>query len=111
MIGNGRLEWRAMPKIERIDRLHIIMTVKQDMRASAIFGPAVDFGDDRRMAGRRPDIRRETECCDIPGQMIGSRLAISGKGRIGRDRLDPQQGKQPLEAVIQIGIDAIENRL
>src|SRR5258708_469831 len=43
--------------------------------------------------------------------MIGRRLAISGKGRIGRDRFDPQQGKQPLEAVIEIGIDAVEDRL
>ncbi len=63
------------------------------------------------MTGGRPDVGGETECRDIPGQMIGSRLAISGKGRIGRDRLDPQQRKQPLEAVIEIGIDVIEDRL
>jgi hypothetical protein len=43
--------------------------------------------------------------------MIGSRLAISGKGRIGGDRFDPQQGKQPLEAVVEIGIDAVKDRL
>jgi hypothetical protein len=89
-----------MPKIERIDRLHIIMTVEQDMRTPLIFAPAIDPGDDRRMTGGRPDVGCETERCDIPGQMIGSRLAISGKSRIGRDRLDPQQAKQPLKAVI-----------
>ena len=107
----GRLERRTMPEIERIDRLHIVVTVEQHMRPPAIFGPAVDLGDDRRMTGRRPDLGGETERRDIPGQMIGGRLAVAGKGRIGRDRLDPQQGKQPLEAVVEIGIDAIEDRL
>ena len=43
--------------------------------------------------------------------MIGGRLAIAGEGRIGRDRLDPQQRKQPFEAVVEIGVDMIEDRL
>jgi hypothetical protein len=43
--------------------------------------------------------------------MIGGRRAISGIGGIGRDRLDPQQGKRPLGAVVEIGIDAIKDRL
>ena len=59
----------------------------------------------------RPHLRLEAERCDILGEMIGGRLAIAGKGRIGRDRLDPQQRKQPLEAVVEIGIDAVEDRL
>ena len=33
------------------------------------------------------------------------------RGGIGRDRLDPQQGEQPLQSVVEIGIDAIEDRL
>src|ERR1700682_5623151 len=73
--------------------------------------PAAGFGDDGGMTGRRPDLRLKTKCRDILGKMIGRRLAISGKGRIGRDRFDPQQGKQALEAVIEIGIDAVEDRL
>src|ERR1700722_2637791 len=111
MVGNRRLEWRSMPEIERIDRLHIVVTVEQYMRPPVILGPAVDPGDDRRVPGPRPDVGGETESCAIPGPMRGGRLAVSCKGRIGRDRLDPQQGKQPLEAVIEIGIDAIEDRL
>jgi len=43
--------------------------------------------------------------------VTGGRLAIAGKGRIGRDRFDPQQRKQPLEAVVEIGVDAVEDRL
>jgi hypothetical protein len=43
--------------------------------------------------------------------MIGGLLAIACESRISRDRFDPQQRKQPLEAVIEIGIDAVEDRL
>ena len=72
---------------------------------------AVALGDDRGMAGGRPDLGREAERRDILGEMIGGRLAIAGEGRIGRDRLDPQQREQPLQAVVEIGVDAIEDRL
>src|SRR5260370_23622047 len=63
------------------------------------------------MRGCRAGGRREAEGRDIPGKKLGRRLAVSGKGRIGRDRLDPQQGEQPFETVVEIGIDAVENRL
>jgi len=63
------------------------------------------------MTGGRPDVCGQTQRCDVFGKMIGSGLAISGKGRIGRNRFDPQQRKQPLEAVVEIGIDAVEDRL
>ena len=74
-------------------------------------GAAVRFGDDRGMSRRRPHLGVEAERRDILGKMIGGRLAIAGEGRIGRDRLDPQQRKQPFEAVVEIGVDVIEDRL
>ena len=98
-----------MPQIERIDRLHIVVTVKQHVRPPVL--AAVGFGDDGGVTGRRPDLGRKPECRDIAGEMIGRRPAIAGKGRIGRDRLDAQQGKQPLQAVVEITVDAIEDRL
>ena len=63
------------------------------------------------MPAGRPHLGRKAERSDILRQMIGGRLAIAGESRIGRDRLDPQQREQPLEAVVEIGIDAIEDRL
>ena len=111
MIGDGRFEWRTMPKIERVDRLHVIVTVEQNVRPRPAISFAVVPGDDGRMTRGRPNVGRKIERRDIPGQVISRRLAISGEGRIGRDRFDPQQGKQPLEAVIEIGIDVVEDRL
>jgi hypothetical protein len=72
---------------------------------------AIGLGDDRGMPCCRPHLGLEAERRDILRKMIGSRLAIASEGRIGRDRLDPQQRKQPLEAVVEIGVDVIENRL
>ena len=111
MVGHGRFEWRTVPEIERVDRLHIVVTVEQHVRPSIARPVAVGFGDDRGVARRRPDFGCEAERGDIPGEVIGGRLAIAREGGIGGDRLDPQQAEQPLQTVVEIGIDAIEDRL
>src|SRR5262249_55054420 len=49
-VGRGRdsrRERRLLPQIERVDRLHVVVAVEQDVRALAI--AAVAFGDDDRM--------------------------------------------------------------
>ena len=109
VVGDGGLERRAMPEIERIDRLHVVVAVEQHMRPP--FAAAVGLGDDGGMTGGRPDLGGKAERRDVGGEMIGRRLAVAGKGGIGRDRLDPQQRKQPLQAVVEIGVDAVEDRL
>ena len=43
--------------------------------------------------------------------MIRGRLAIAGKGGIGRDRLDTQEREQPLKTIVEIGVDAVKNGL
>src|SRR5277367_1799573 len=63
------------------------------------------------MPVRRPDFAAQSDRGDILRKMIGSRLAFAGEGRIGRNRLDPQQRKQPLEAVVEIRVDALEDLL
>jgi hypothetical protein len=109
VIGDDGFERRPVPQIERIDRLHIVMAIEQHMWPA--IGAAIGFGDDGGMPGGRPHLGLEAQRRDVLGQMIGRRLAIAGKGRVGRDRLDPQQCEQPLEAVVEIGIDAVEHRL
>ena len=63
------------------------------------------------MTGGRPHFGFKPQRRDIGREMIRRRLAIPGKGGIGGNRFDPQQRKQPLQGVVEIGIDAIENRL
>ena len=111
MIGHDGFERRAVPEIQRIDRLHIIVPVEQHMRPRFSVSLAIAFRNDRGMALGWPHLGFEAEAGDVLGQMIGGRLAILREGGIGRDRLDAEQRKQPLQAVVEIGIDAIENLL
>jgi hypothetical protein len=108
MFGHDRLEGRPVPQIERIDGLHVVMAVEQHVRArgAVAVAPAEDGGVSRG----RPHLGRKTDGRDVPCEMVRGLPAILHKGRIGRDRLDPQQCEQPLEAVVEIGIDAVEDR-
>src|ERR1700732_193 len=73
MAGDRRLERRTMPKIERIDRLHVVMTVEQHMRSPFAVSLAVGLGDDGGMTGRRPDFGRKAKRRNIFRKMIGRR--------------------------------------
>src|SRR4051794_19132079 len=107
MVGHNRLEWRTVPELERIDGLHIIVAVEQHMRTAARDALA----DDRGMAGGWPHFSGNAEARDVPGKMLGRRLAIGREGRIGGDRLDPQQREQALQAVVELLIDVGEHGL
>ncbi len=115
VIGNNWFERRTVPEIERVDRLHIVVTIEQHVRpgptVSLALPVAIRLGNDGGVARRRPDFGRQTERGDILGEVIGGRLAICREGGIGGDRLDPQQAEQPLQTIIEIGIDAVEDRL
>ncbi len=89
MVGHHRFERRPVPEIERIDRLHVIVSVEQHART----GVAVALGDDRRMAGGRPHVGGKPERSDVFRQMVGGLLAIAGEGGIGRDRFNAKQGE------------------
>ena len=106
---DGRFERRPSPQIQRIDWLNIVVAIEQDMRPRSII--AVALGDDRGMPRRRANLGAEFQRRDIGGEMIGRRLAVSGKCRIGGDRFDTQQRKQPLQTVVEIGVDVVEDRL
>ena len=51
----------------------------------------------------------EPETAEILGNELRGRTALRRKGRIGRDRLNAQEREQPLEAVVELGIDPLEN--
>ncbi len=92
-------------RFERIDRLHVVVAVEQHV------GPAAlrVVGDDHRMAGRGARGGVKALARQVIDQPFGGALALRGKGRIGRDRLDAQQGLEPIEALVEIGIDMGED--
>ncbi len=73
------------------------------------FAAPFDFADHDRMALGRPHAGVEADAAQIPGDELGRGLALVLVGRVGRDRLDPQEVEQPLEALVEIGVDLVEH--
>ena len=89
MVGDDRFERRTVPQVKRIDRLHIVMAVEQNMRACI----SIALTDNRRMSRRWTHVGHKADGRDIRCEMIGSLFAIVGESRIRRDRFDPEQRK------------------
>ena len=94
-----------LPKIKRINRLHVVMAVEQNPGAGAVGRLA----DHDRMACGRPHLGGKTDALEIGRDMLGRRAAVLAVSGIGRDRLNAQQREQSFETLIEIAIDAIEH--
>ena len=84
---DARLERRRLPQIEWIDRLHIIVSVKQNARRATV---ACGLADHDRMAVGRADARLKAEAAQIGRHMLGGCTAVRCVSRVGRYRLDAQ---------------------
>jgi hypothetical protein len=107
MGGDRRLERRVPPQLQRISRLHVVVAVEQDMRPPAAV--AAMLADDGRMPLGRPYLGRKAEARKISSEVIGGLPAIGRVSGVGRDRLDPQQRKQPFETGVELGVDMVEH--
>jgi hypothetical protein len=58
---------------------------------------------------RRPHAGVEAYPREIARDELRRRAAFVLVGRIGRDRLDLEEGEQTIEALIELGIDTIED--
>jgi len=95
----------------RIDRLDIVVAVKQDARPVVRRSRAIALADDDRMAGGRPHHGLEAQAGKILRDKVGGRLAEFLIRAVGRDRRDAHELEQSLDALVDIGIDAVEDRL
>ncbi len=105
---DARRKWRRFPKVEWIDRLHVVMAVEEDARGLAV-GLRTALAHHDRMPSGGPDAGLKTNAGQILGHVFGGRLTLVFVGRIGRDRLDAQEFEQPLEALIEIGVDFLQH--
>jgi len=98
------------PLVERVDRLHVVVTIEEDARLAIGFSVA-GFPDHDRVAFRRPHLGGEADAVQIGGDKFSrgaTGILISG---ISRDRLDAQQREQATKACIQIGINPLQHRI
>ena len=109
---DARLEGRALPFAERIDRLDVVVAVEEHVRAARC---RMVVGDDHRVAVGRAHRGVETETRQLARQPLRRRAHAVAIGRIGGDALDPQEREQPLQArrkvVINLFQDAVEHGL
>src|SRR5215510_13311594 len=105
---DARGKWRRLPKVERIDGLHVVMAIKEDARGFAV-GPLTPLAHHDRMTVGRTDAGFKADAGQVLGHVFGGGLTLLLVGRIGRDRLDAQELEQPLEALIEIGVDFLQD--
>jgi hypothetical protein len=103
---HARLERIAVPQLQRIDRLHVVMAVEQQVRA--VSGQIVSHH--HRVSFGRRHTGVEADPGQVFGQPSGRCLALAIEGGIGRDRLEAQQGEQPLQRLAAVIIEVGENR-
>ena len=99
-----RVEGVALPQLERVDRLHVIMAVNQQMRPVALV-----MRHHHRLARRVAPRGVEAETRKLGHQPVGRGLAVGVIGRIGRDRGDPEQLEQALERRVQSGVNGFQD--
>src|SRR5690625_6957619 len=102
-----RREGAALPKLERVRRLHIVMPVEQQMRSGWI--AAFVMCDHDRVPRRLRNPCLEADPRQISRKPFGCPPAFRGIGRIGRDRLIAHQMKEALERILEIIVQMREN--
>ena len=102
-----RLERRVSPEIQRIDRLHVIVAIEQDVRRLAASG--LDAADNHRTAGGRMLGRLESKIAELRDQPIRGPLAIGEMRGNGGNRGDREKSEQPLERRRLTGVDSGKN--
>ncbi len=113
-LGEARLERRAVPEVQRVDGLHVVMPVEEEMRAfpAILRARLLRMPEDDRMALGRAHAGVKADRGDIRLQMLGGGDAMLLVGRIRRDRRNAQEGKEALdrcvEILIEMGKDFIE---
>ncbi len=99
-----RIERFAIPKIKRINRLHVIVPVEHQVRPGS-----ARVAHHHGMAGGRADVGLDPQRPQIEHQPFGGALAVVAECRVGRDRRDPQQVQQAFGCGGQVGVDAGED--
>ena len=109
-VGPGfelRFERRTAPKVQRVDRLHVIVAIKQNV--GGVPAVRVHMADDHRPPLRRMLGGLESEAAKFTDKPVRRPLAIRKMGGHGRDGGDRQQREQPLERRPLLGVDRGEN--
>ena len=102
----ARLKWWAVPQGEGINRLHIVMAIKQDMGNLALrFSRGHVIRNHHRLARGGIGARGKAHAFEIIHHPVGGLSAIGVIGRVRGDGGIAQQFAQIVDAVLDIRIN------
>ena len=104
---HGRVEGVTFPQVQRIDRLHVVVTVEQNVRAALC--PVLAVTDDHGVPGCVAYLGSDAERVQLGREPIGGGAAITLEGRIGGDALDLQKVEKAFERGVEVAVDSGEN--
>src|SRR5262249_45895215 len=85
---DARRKRRRLPKIERIDRLYVVMAIEENARA---FVPGTALAHHDRMSTRRPNTSLKAHSRQVLRHIFGSGLTLVLVGGVRRNGLDAQE--------------------
>ena len=95
------------PEVQRIDRLHVVMAIEQNVRRLAAHG--LDAPDNHRAASSRMFGRLEANVAELLDQPVRGPLAIGEMHVNGGDRGDREKSEQTLERRRLTGVNSGKN--
>ena len=106
-IAHRRFEGRRLPEIQRIDRLHVVVTVEEDGRRSLGAEPVAV---DHRIPGRldQPDVLH-ADPPHLVGGPLGTAAHICLVLRQRADAGDGEVGLELLDVPVAVGVDEIND--
>ena len=102
----GGLERRALPFLQRLDRLHVVVPVHQDPRGTGIGGRPL--GEHRGQPAGRGLPRlgdREAYGAQVRRKPLGAAPHVAVPRRVGGDRRDGQPLLQVIDELAGVGLD------
>ena len=103
-IDDGRLERRAIPKLQRLGRLHVVVAVVEHVRPRGARRSGM-MRHHHGMAGGVPQARLEPHAVELIGQPLGRLTGFILIGGIGADASDAQQVAEPFYRLIEIAVE------
>ena len=99
------IEGIAVPQVQRIDRLHVVVAVEEDRARPARGRPAHHHRLPRGVADRR----LEPQVLQLRAQPFGGAAGVCVVGRIGPDRRDADEILQPFQRLGQVRVEPLKD--
>ena len=105
-VALGGLERRAVPLLQRLDRLDVVVPVDQDDRGARVGGgPLGEDGGQPVRAVSQTSATGKPMCTQVHGEPFGAEPHVAVPLGVGGDRRDRQPLLQVVDELARVGLD------